>query len=182
MHALIENNIVTKYPYSTGELTLSNPNVSFPSSIPDSLLEEFGVFRVFFSTRPTVTSLQVAEEITPVFSIEDGRWTQVWAVRAKTEAELNAEMDNLKSSIVSDVQSRLDTFANSRNYDGILSACTYAGSTIPTFQSEGEYCVLARDTTWAALYQIMADVQSGARPAPANYAEIESELPALVWP
>jgi len=86
------------------------------------------------------------------------------------------------AQIVAQTQIRLDTFARTRNYDGILSACTYATSTVPKFAAEGQYCVEARDVTWATCYQIMADVQEGTRPMPSGYANIEGELPVLVWP
>lgn len=34
----------------------------------------------------------------------------------------------------------------------------------------------------AKLYEIMGEVESGARPMPEGYADIEPELPALEWP
>lgn len=80
------------------------------------------------------------------------------------------------------VQKRLDDFAKTRNYDGILSAATYATSTVPKFQAEGQYAAEARDATWAALYAMMEAVEAGQRPMPANYAEVEAVLPALEWP
>lgn len=80
------------------------------------------------------------------------------------------------------IQQRLDDFARQRNYDGILSACTYATSTVPKFKTEGQACVNLRDATWAAAYQILADVQAGTRPMPASIADIEADLPAVVWP
>jgi hypothetical protein len=79
------------------------------------------------------------------------------------------------------VQQRIDAFARTRNYDGILSAATYATSTVLTFAAEGQYAVAARDTTWAKCYEILAAVESGARPLP-TLAELFAELPALVWP
>ena len=63
-----------------------------------------------------------------------------------------------------------------------MSACSYATSTVPKFQAEGQYCVQARDATWAALYAILAQVETGERPLPAGYAELEAELPILAWP
>lgn len=90
--------------------------------------------------------------------------------------------EKLKAQIVEATQARLDDFARTRNYDGILSACTYADSTVPTFQAEGQYCVSARDQTWATLYQIMAEVEAGTRPMPSGYADIEGDLPVLTWP
>lgn len=76
-----------------------------------------------------------------------------------------------------EIQKRLDDFAKSRGYDGILSACTYATSLVPAFKAEGQCCVEARDNTWAAAYAIMNAVQSGQRAMPTL-----AELPNLVWP
>lgn len=79
------------------------------------------------------------------------------------------------------IQKRLDDFARTRGYDGILSACTYATSTIPQFKAEGQRCVELRDATWATAYEIMHAVESGARSMP-TWAELEAELPQLGWP
>ena len=79
------------------------------------------------------------------------------------------------------IQKRLDTFAHTRGYDGILSACTYATSGNLRFSKEGQYCVTARDATWAKCYEIMDAVQTGTRPMP-TLEEIMLELPVLAWP
>lgn len=88
----------------------------------------------------------------------------------------------LQAAIVSATQARLDAFAQTRAYDGILSACTYAASSVPRFAAEGQCAVDVRDATWSALYQLLADVQAGARPMPAGFADVEPLLPALAWP
>ena len=80
-----------------------------------------------------------------------------------------------------EAQARLDRWAQSRGYDGILSACTYATSQVPRFQAEGKRCVDLRDQTWARLYEILAEVEAGTRPVPMSLAEIEGDLPALTW-
>lgn len=87
-----------------------------------------------------------------------------------------------QAAVVTATQAWLDTFANTRNYDGILSACTYASSAVPKFQSEGQYCVNARDSTWATLYTLMGEVQAGTRPMPATVEEVIALLPELTWP
>ena len=79
-------------------------------------------------------------------------------------------------------QLRLDTFAQTRNYDGILSACTYATSSVPKFAAEGQYCVDARDATWATLYTIMGEVIAQTRPMPESFAAVAPLLPVLEWP
>ena len=109
-------------------------------------------------------------------------------VRVLTEAEHDALWAQeygpsaVQEKIVARTQQRLDDFARTRNYDGILSACTYATSTVPKFKDEGQYGVEARDATWAKLYEMLAEVEGGTRPMPSGYSDIEGELPELVWP
>lgn len=79
------------------------------------------------------------------------------------------------------IQKRLDDFARTRNYDGILSAATYATSQVPKFKAEGQYAVEARDATWAKCYEILAAVEVGSRPMP-TLDELLAELPVLTWP
>lgn len=88
--------------------------------------------------------------------------------------------DELLATYVGAVQIRLDTFAKTRGYDGIMSAATYTGSTIAKFASEAATAILARDTTWQKCYEILNDVNSGSRPAP-SIQELLSELPELTW-
>ncbi len=100
-------------------------------------------------------------------------WTALtWVI---SQAAVQAEMTR-------QIQKRLDDFARTRNYDGILSACTYATSTMPKFAAEGQYCVNARDATWAAAYAIIAEVLEGQRPVPSSIADFETDLPDLAWP
>lgn len=107
------------------------------------------------------------------WQLVDDVWTA--PVEAVDPAKVIAE-------IVKKVQKRLDDFARTRAYDGILSACTYATSTVTKFQTEGQYCVNARDATWSKCYEILAEVENNIRPPVYTYEEIESELPVLQWP
>ena len=81
----------------------------------------------------------------------------------------------------SSVQNHLDTEAKTRNYDGILSACTYAGSSVPKFAAEGQACVLWRDSVWASCYAILEEVQAGQRQPP-TVPELLALLPVIAWP
>ncbi|MHB8950684.1 MAG: hypothetical protein ACYC4S_16760 [Rhodoferax sp.] len=99
-----------------------------------------------------------------------------------SEQKIADASEALQMMIVQKTQERLDAFAATRGYDGILSACTYATSSVPKFAAEGQYVVNARDLTWTALYTLMAQVQAGAAPIPSGYADVEPLLPALEWP
>lgn len=91
-------------------------------------------------------------------------------------------VEQVQSEIVQATQNKLDVFAKTRNYDGILSACTYATSSISKFASEGQAAVDARDVTWSTLYTILGEVQTNTRPVPTGFADIEADLPVLGWP
>ena len=115
-------------------------------------------------------------------TVVDGELTQQWSVVPMTDEEKATVARAIQNDIVSNTQKRLDDFARTRNYDNILSACTYATSAVPKFAAEGQYCVNARDNTWATLYTILAEVQAGTRPMPSGYEDIEPLLPVLEWP
>ena len=112
------------------------------------------------------------------------RFDGVSVVKEYTVVDIEPEVlaDQLRDAVVAATQSRLDAWAKTRNYDGILSLCTYATSTVSKFAAEGQAGVNARDATWAKLYQILDDVKQGLRPVPSGYDEIEPELPVLQWP
>lgn len=106
--------------------------------------------------------------------LTETEYDSLWAEEFGTDA--------VKERIIQATQQRLDIFAKTRNYDGILSLCTYATSTNLKFKLEGQYGVEARDATWEKLYEILAEVETGTRPMPIGFKDIESELPILQWP
>lgn len=137
------------------------------SSIPEGA--DVGSFEWYAPTEPGHDPRTlIAVEVEPA----DG--VQQWRVEP-------APVEQVIASVQQAVQTRLDDFARMRNYDGIMSAATYAASAVPKFAAEGQYAVQARDATWAACYQIMADVQAGMRAMP-SVEQVLSELPALEWP
>lgn len=88
----------------------------------------------------------------------------------------------LYNACVDRAQARLDAFAQTRGYADILSAATYATSTVPKFLAEGQCAVDLRDQTWAALWELLAAVQAGTVPMPTSPADIDDYLPDLTWP
>lgn len=161
------------------------------------------VYELVFSTpQPVHDPVSERVQLSTATLTDKGHYEQTWLILPRYEdytdesdvfhsaesqlvaaiaADQQAKVQKIQSEIIAATQNRLDTFAKTRNYDGILSACTYATSSIPKFAAEGQDAVNARDTTWAALYTILAEVQSGTRPMPTEFNEIESELPETIW-
>lgn len=89
--------------------------------------------------------------------------------------------EQIVANLTNVVQAYLDATARQRNYDGILSLCSYAASAHPKFGPEGLAGVAWRDAVWASCYSILADVQAGQRTVP-TADELMAELPAMAWP
>ncbi len=91
MYILIKDGNIEKYPYSVGQLKADNPNVSFPYTITDALLEEFGVYPVTPAEYPQVDHTKTVIEETP--NLLNGVWYQDYTVIDATEEEI-AERKN----------------------------------------------------------------------------------------
>lgn len=94
------------------------------------------------------------------------------------EAPLTEEQ--IQAHLTQVVQNYMDKTVQTRGYDNIHTACTYANSTDETFKAEGTACVVWRDAVWRKCYDILAEVQAGARAVP-TAEELISELPKLEW-
>lgn len=100
--------------------------------------------------------------------------------RRRMMEEMVNNPEYIKNQVVNRVQSNLDSFASTRGYDNIISACTYVTSLVPQFAAEAARCVQLRDSTWSACYAILASVQDGTRAMP-TIEEVLAELPTLTW-
>lgn len=78
MHAKLKNGAVERFPYSIAQLRQDHPNVSFPATMPDSLLAEYGVVPVEPTERPTADHTKLVLESSP--SLSDGTWRQAWTI------------------------------------------------------------------------------------------------------
>lgn len=134
----------------------------YPTAVPE-----------FFGTCPDKSNTQI-DGVLAVLT--EAQYAQAQA------AEMAARSAIVKRQIQAATQRRLDDFAQTRDYNSILSAATYATSTVPRFAADGQYAVEARDATWGKLYEMLGEVEAGTRPMPSGYAEIEPLLPKLEWP
>lgn len=100
---------------------------------------------------------------------------------AQRQADIAAASIPTVAQYTAAIQAMLDDKAKERGYDNILSACTYATSTVPKFQAEGQACVNWRDAVWSGAYLLAASVENGNMQPPAIPALL-SMLPTMEWP
>lgn len=91
------------------------------------------------------------------------------------------------------IQKNLDAIAQTRGYDGIKSACTYASTSpwVPDtdpnfamcekFRRQGNYAQNRMSLTWAMCYAYLVTVQAGTNQMPTP-AEAVAMMPEFIWP
>jgi hypothetical protein len=77
----------TPVSYSISQLKADNPQVSFPTEIPEDILAEYSVFPVQ-ATKPHTASETEVVESAGYLQLQDNTWIQAWRVRPMTEQEL----------------------------------------------------------------------------------------------
>ena len=93
------NGEIVQYPYSVGLLRRDNPNTSFPRTIPDEVLAEYGVYEVKTSPAPDHDPETHFVEYAPVPALVDGAWVYVPSVRPLSVEQLAARTASRASGI-----------------------------------------------------------------------------------
>ena len=106
--------------------------------------------------------------------------TEYEEIVGSTYIEAPLTEEQIQAHLTQVVQNYMDKTVQTRGYDNIHTACTYANSTDETFKAEGTACVAWRDAVWRKCYDILAEVKAGTRAVP-TAEELISELPKLEW-
>lgn len=115
---------------------------------------------------------------------------------ALSVAQQAAAQDQLIARFTTQIQERLDDFARTRLYDNMTSLSKYSDLTdaeidslpqqdraaVTRYRAECRYLLLKTAQTWAVSERIQQQVQANQRLMPTDIADIEADLPTLVWP
>lgn len=91
-------------------------------------------------------------------------------------------MESLKATYTRAAQMFMDGVVGLKGYDGILSLCSYATSTNPSFRAQAQAGVVWRDAVWTEGYSILAQIQAGTMAPPASTEAFLNMLPLIAWP
>lgn len=141
----VTNGSVDTYPYNVGKLRRDNPNTSFPKTVPDTMLADWGVYPVTVEDQPSYTerTQNCTRDAQP--SLTNNVWTIGWTVTDKT-ADETAEYDTSKAT------------ENRATRDGLLAETDWWGASDNTMtQAQTDYRQALRDITTHANWPNLAD-------------------------
>lgn len=80
-----------------------------------------------------------------------------------------------------EITNRLNNFAASRGYDGILSLCNYKDDSYIKFATEANRGIILRSATWQMAETYLNALNNETVNIPRNISEIYNNLPSLTW-
>ena len=101
MYVKIVDSKVSVFPYTLDALKTANPNVSFPVSIPDDTLADYGVFPVTKVDAPDHDPQLVKVTMTNP-TLVDGKWTQTWTKSNRPTSEAAFNMRHERDKLLAD--------------------------------------------------------------------------------
>lgn len=91
------NGEVIKYPYTTNDLRLDYPHVSFPADMTGENMESFNCYVVESTIPPTYSRFAKIRELSP--TLENGVWKQTWESTPIPDEDLIHVRNELKTAI-----------------------------------------------------------------------------------
>jgi len=149
--------------------------------IPLPALATDAVVHVYDTPSGPWVGIQRPGEDRPVYAGSGGQHVGRLELPADAGAVADQQAAETRRRLTDVIQHHMDAVAQQRNYDGILSLCTYATSTNAKFSSEGQAGVEWRDAVWDTGYQLLDEVQAGTRAIPTEN-ELIGLLPTMQWP
>ena len=101
MYVKVADGSVHTFPYTIDALKAANPNVSFPVSIPDATLADYGVFPVTKVDAPDHDPQLVKVTMTNP-TLVDGKWTQTWTKSNRPASEAAFNMRHERDKLLAD--------------------------------------------------------------------------------
>ena len=96
------------------------------------------------------------------------------------EIKTHAWID-IKTMLEYSIIKSLDDLAKERQYDNIVSAISYANSTVESYRNEAVHCMTVRDSVWKAWSDFLNEIENQNKPIPTTYIEVFSLLPSISW-
>jgi len=104
----VHNDNTTQFPYTESQLRKDNPNVSFPSQVPSSVLSSYGVYPVSIKEKPEYdfTTHKLSRNQLP--RLENGSWVLGWTLTSLSQDEIDEIYDRYKLEVEKEANIRVN--------------------------------------------------------------------------
>lgn len=101
MYVKVTDGSVDTFPYTIDQLKSENPDVSFPASITDAILTDYGVYPVVKVDAPDHDPQLVKVTMTNP-TLVNGKWTQTWEQSNRPTSEAASYMRHDRDKLLAE--------------------------------------------------------------------------------
>lgn len=171
--------VINTNPQSPQSLPVTWANVSNFNCLPPADVARYNWFPFVEAVRPAYNP--ASQKLVQELHFDGEQVNQLWTVANLSDAE---KMDYLRSQRAI-LKSFLDRYMDSqvapKDYDSVLTACTWINATTPEWASDARAASAFREECFKRAYQIESDVLAGLRPVPTE-AEFQAAMTVLWAP
>ena len=90
--------------YTIDQLRRDNPNISFPKSVPESVLADYDVYRVVEEAKPSFESFDpVTHQVSQADPVlENGAWVRKWVMAERSADKIAEDVRSLRNQLLAD--------------------------------------------------------------------------------
>lgn len=168
--------VINNQPQPPQPLPQSWANVSNFPSLSDAEKAGFGWYPFIPSIQPNYN--QATYRVVQELQFTGTAVKQVWTVVALTPDEQMAYLRQQRAILKQFLDRYMDSQVAPKDYDSILTACTWINSSVPEWKADALAANEFRQLCFLKAYQIEADVLAGKRPVPTE-TQFQMEMPIL---
>ena len=125
MFVKVENGAVARYPYTVGDLRRDNPRTSFPKTVPENTMAQFGMYPVSQDATPSFDPLTQKVSVSNLPILDGGSWKL-----AKSVVNLTADQIERNDAVkAKEVRAKRDKMLSETDWVVIMH--TEKGTNIP---------------------------------------------------
>lgn len=174
-YCYIQNDTIGRPPQV---LPRSWQNISNFHLLDASIIASYGWYPCRTSEQPAFNPL--THKAVEVLTLGDTEVVQSWIIEALAPEEQLQYLQSVRPLFKQYLDDHMNAEVAFRDYDNIITACTWKDSNDPQWAAEGQQAAAFREQCFKVSYQIESAVMTGQQPVPTR-KEYIAHLPTLGW-
>ena len=171
--------VINGTPQTPQNLPVTWLNVSNFNCLPAADLVRYGFYPFIPAVQPAFNP--AIQKLVQELHFDGEQVNQLWTVANLTDAEKMDYLRGQRAMLKSFLDRYMDSQVAPKDYDNILTACTWINASNQEWASDAQTASAFREECFKRAYQIESDVLAGLRPVPTE-AEFQAAMPVLWSP